>query len=340
MAIRLWYFRYLCWVIPYREEYGPIRSLYYDPRGVLYEPHTGVEVQLGTREVDAYRFPERVYDKILYIEKKGLWPILKAAGLAEKYDMAVVAAEGYATEAVRTLFRQADKEQDYQLFVLHDADPAGYNIARTLSEETRRMPGYHVDVIDLGLKLEDALDIGLETEEFTRKKALPKGLELTETERRHFEGRQVGSKSWICARVELNALSGPELVEYIQRKLEEAGATGKVIPPEEHVEQKERECARDKLRDRVRGRLEEMLSGLEEDAFSNLWETQEEELIQGNTYEQLSERLGRNPSVSWKAELSSLLNSRFDEDTEDEIDRVVERTIGKFVTNFEESKLA
>src|SRR5579871_3727162 len=66
----------------YRELHGEIEGLYYEPRGILYEPHSGAEVPLGTREVDAYTFPKWTYNKILYIEKKGLWPVLKAAKLA------------------------------------------------------------------------------------------------------------------------------------------------------------------------------------------------------------------------------------------------------------------
>src|SRR5262249_7153993 len=135
----------------YQREHGPIPGLYYESRGTLYEPHSKTEVPLGTREVEQYRFPAYVYDKILFVEKQGLWPVLKASSLAERYDMAIVAGEGYATEACRVLFRNAEQGKDYQLFVLHDADPYGYNIARTLREETRRMPGYQVGVTDLGL---------------------------------------------------------------------------------------------------------------------------------------------------------------------------------------------
>ena len=134
-----------------------LRRLYYDARGKLYEPHTGREIELGTREVQAYAFPPHLYNKILYIEKKGVWDALKPAGLAEKYDMAVIAAEGYATEAVRSLLQRADKQKQYTIFVFHDADPHGYNIARTLAEETDRMPGYRVKVLDLGLRLEEAV---------------------------------------------------------------------------------------------------------------------------------------------------------------------------------------
>src|SRR5262249_53255962 len=139
------YFKQL--LTEYQRERGPLAGLYYDPRGVLYEPHTGRAVPLGTREVEAYRFPAWLYDKILYVEKKGVWPVFQDARLAERYDMAIVAGEGYATEACRALFSSAEKGRDYQLFVLHDADPSGYDIARTLREETQRMPGYKVDVI-------------------------------------------------------------------------------------------------------------------------------------------------------------------------------------------------
>jgi DNA topoisomerase VI subunit B len=219
----------------YQQKHGPIVGLYYEPRGTLYEPHTGREVPLGTREVGAYKFPSWLYDKILFIEKQGLWPVFKAARLGERYDMAIIAGEGYATEACRVLLANAEKSRDYQLFVFRDADPYGYNIARTLREETSRMPGYNVNVIDLGLKLQAALDLGLPAEKFTRKQALPAGLELTELERKYFEGRQVGKKSWVCQRVELNAFSGPGLVAYTEQGLQAAGVRGKVVPPDEHL---------------------------------------------------------------------------------------------------------
>jgi hypothetical protein len=209
--------------------------LYYEPRGTLYEPHTGNEVPLGTRQVSAYHFPAWLYDKILFVEKKGLWPVLKTARLAEQYDMAIVAGEGYSTEACRVLLANADQSRDYQLFVLHDADPFGYNIARTLREATVRMPGHKAQVIDLGLKLGEALDLGLSLENFTRKKSLPAGLGLTPLEKEHFKGQRVTSKSWLCQRVELNAFSAPDLVEFIRGKLEDAGVRGKVVPPDNHI---------------------------------------------------------------------------------------------------------
>src|SRR5262249_11203427 len=251
-------------LIEYQRQGGKLLGLYYDPRGVLYEPHTGRAVPLGTQEVEAYIFPAWLYDKILYVEKKGVWPILQTARLAERYDLAVVAGEGYATEAIRVLFQAASTDRQYQLFVLHDADPDGYNIARTLREETARMPAYAVDVIELGLRWDDAMDFELDTEEFTRRKALPEGLVLTESERRAFEGRRQshGSSekaSWICARVELNALTAPALIAYIERRLQETGVRGKIVPPEGPLTDTARELYRAGVAALVQDTVERLL---------------------------------------------------------------------------------
>jgi hypothetical protein len=120
--------------------------------------------------------------------------------------------------------------------VFHDADAPGYNIARTLREETARMPGFSLDVIDLGLGFEEAIGLGFEPEEFTRKKALPKGLVLNEVERRAFEGRQVGPKSWICQRIEVNQLGAARMAAHIEQRLLACGVRGKVVPPVDRLQ--------------------------------------------------------------------------------------------------------
>jgi hypothetical protein len=289
-------------LVEYQRRHGPLQGLYYDPRGVLYEPHTGNAIPLGTREVDAYQFPAWLYDKILYVEKKGVWPILQAAALAERYDLAVIAAEGYATEATRVLFAQADKGRNYQLFVLHDADPDGYNIARTLREETSRMPGYSVEIIDLGLKLEEALAMDLGEEEFTRRKALPQGLVLTETEREYFEGRQVGQRAWICQRIELNALTAPALVAYIEAQLQRAGVRGKVIPPDDVLLRLARELYRQEMGAWVDRTMSELFSL---DAIKDsLAEAFESRFSFAEARAWIERTFAFNPSLSWRAALT------------------------------------
>jgi hypothetical protein len=133
------------------------------------------------------------------------------------------------------LFTRARKG-NYRLFVLHDADPHGYNIARTLAEETRRMPGHSVEVTDLGLGLEEALAMGLQTETFIRQKALPISLDLNEAERHYFEGEFKGRKQWESERVELNAFTPSGLIAFLERKLSVVGADTKIVPPPEILE--------------------------------------------------------------------------------------------------------
>jgi hypothetical protein len=223
----------------YWREFGRNKLIYNDPRGVLHTPHGEILLPLGTLEVDQYVFPEHEYNKILYIEKKGLWHTIKAANLHQKYDMAVIAGEGYSSEAIRILLDKAQTGQDYTIFVLHDADPDGYNILRTIQDSTKRMPNHNIEVIDLGLRVQDAIDLNISCETFTRKKELAQDLELNAIERDYFGGKLkvIGTKkSWVCQRIELNAMSAGELVDYIDKGISQAierhKLDKKVIPPE------------------------------------------------------------------------------------------------------------
>jgi hypothetical protein len=98
------------------------------------------------------------------------------------------------------------------------------------------MPGYKVNVCDIGLKLQDALDLGLALEKGTRKKAYPQELKLTALEKKCFEGERKGN-SWLYQRVELNAFTAPDLIEYVENQLRANGVRGKVIPADEHLPQ-------------------------------------------------------------------------------------------------------
>jgi hypothetical protein len=241
----------------YRDEYGPIDGLYYEPRGMLKEPHTGTAVKLGTIEVGRYQLPKWTFDKILYVEKKGLEPIFDTARFAERYDMAIAYGEGYAVEACRELLAHAEAG-DYTILVLHDADPYGYEIARTLGEATRRMPDHEIEVVDLGLTVADAIERALQTETFTRRKRLSWQLEgrLDGTERSWFEGRPAGRQTWICQRVELNAFTAPDLVAYVEAQLEAADATEKIVPPTDVLT----EQARDKHRGAISAFVERYIA--------------------------------------------------------------------------------
>lgn len=227
----------------YERTVAPLPGLYYEARGALHHPHDGATVPLGTREVEAYIPPSWQFDKILYVEKKGLEAQLAPYQLGERYDMAIIYGQGYSPTACRNLLARSDI-REMTIFVLHDADINGYNIARTLGEATRRMPYHSVDVIDLGLTVPQAIDFGLETEAFTRRMELPADLELDDDALEWFTGEpfQAGYNKvhYKCTRCELNAFSADELAEYIEAGLQTHGAATKVMPPSdvlaEHAE--------------------------------------------------------------------------------------------------------
>lgn len=235
---------------------GRNKKVYSDARGLMYEPHSGVFLPLGSMEVDGYIFPPFQFDKILFIEKKGLWHTVKSVGLHQKYDMAVIASEGFATVAIRDLLDRAQTSEKMTIFALHDADPAGYEIARTLQEATRTMPNHNIIVIDLGLFVQDALDIGIEPETFERTNKLSKELNLNAIERELFEGvaakNDKGKPCFKCKRMELNALTASQLVDYIDngiaRAIAENGLTNKVIPPETVLSETAADLRTDKLK--------------------------------------------------------------------------------------------
>src|SRR5215216_2047336 len=244
----------------YQEDNGLIAGMWTDPRGHLHEPHTGKSVALGTREVASYEFPEYTFDKILYVEKEGELSKLKAAKLAERYDMAICSGKGQPTEAVRTLFEHAEGK-DFQLFVFHDADLDGYNIARVMAEETRRMPDYSVDVVDIGLTIEDAVEMGLAPEPFRRKKNISWELRsrLSPMAREYLCQRD-GYRGIHGQRFELNAiLPDTRRIEYIERKLKENGVRGKLIPPEEALAERREKMYREKVDGWVDEAIAEML---------------------------------------------------------------------------------
>jgi hypothetical protein len=298
--------------------------IYAEARGTLYEPHTGKALELGTREVKAYKFPDWRYRRILFVEKQGLWPIFKKARLAERFDMAIIAGEGFATEACRVLFQHAQKGE-YMLFSLHDADPSGYDIARTLREETARMPGYKVHVIDLGLTLKDALDLGLGVEEFTRKKAISQALKLTELERRYFVGKPKGpfSKHYNARRVELNAFTAPGLVEYVVRGLTAHGATEKLIPPDDNLPELAQDIFDELASERAKAEFHNILS-LDE-LSEDLAEEFREMVSLNEAKDWIKAAFAKDPTLSWDGALKKKLAKKLTDKTKRMRAKVLEK---------------
>jgi DNA topoisomerase VI subunit A len=100
----------------------------------------------------------------LFIEKEGFQHLLKAARIAERFDIAIMSSKGMPTTAARQLVDRQAALID-EVLVLHDFDVSGFSIYGTLSSNGRRYRfKNYVEIVDIGLRLADVLAMGLESE--------------------------------------------------------------------------------------------------------------------------------------------------------------------------------
>jgi hypothetical protein len=213
-----------------------------DPRGTLVIPNTAHEKRIpcGTIAIDRYlrdrqfssdeispfpiEYPSiaegQRYAGVLYIEKEGFEPILKEARIAERFDLAVVSCKGQSVVAARKLVDHVcRKNGGVPLFVVHDFDKSGFEICDCLTSvseaaELANRVQYEfeneINVVDFGLRIEDVEEYDLASEECKTYDYYPDS--MTDEEKDFMRQGK---------RVELNAFTAPELVEWLEKKLKE-----------------------------------------------------------------------------------------------------------------------
>jgi hypothetical protein len=238
---------YFCQVLTmYENEYGDLHGLHRDARGIVYHPHLGEEIPLGTLNVETYRRPPWTFRHALYCEKEGFIRILRDARWPERHDTALLTSKGFASRAARDLLDLlGDHDEEVTLFCIHDADGSGTLIYETLQEGTAARPGRRVKVINLGLEPREAREMGLAVETFERAaRAVPVAGYVDDDER-----------EWLQThRIELNAMTTDQFLDWLDRKFEQYDA-GRLVPPVSAARTELRECverrARQELVDRV-----------------------------------------------------------------------------------------
>lgn len=231
-----------------------IESVVWDARGHIIEPFTKRIIPVGgaavteyigewNSEFDIFGLPEpqrRIntigskhrFNNVLFIEKEGFDPILKAVGIAEKYDIAIMSTKGVPVKAACQLTEQLSSN-GVRIFVLHDFDFAGFKIIQTLKQGTRLSLG--TPVIDLGFRMPDIRDLQSESVNYpqaTDPRFYLKHCGATEEECNFLVNGDSYYKGWSGQRVELNAMTSDQFVLWLEEKLKENGVQ-KVIPDEE-----------------------------------------------------------------------------------------------------------
>lgn len=245
----------------------------YDDRGHFTEPHTRRVVNLGTIDVRRYLagcgplpcvMPSlgvtkvalhpthgscNRYAAVLFIEKEGFMPLLSRVRLAERYDLAIMSTKGLSNVAARRLVDEVCGEHRVPLFVLHDFDKAGFSILGTLRYSTRRYQYRNaVEVIDLGVRLEDVQEWSLQAEPVIYSRGGEGKRENTDPRDNLRENGATDDEAVFLVsdpeityrngkaryvyhgqRVELNAFAPRDFVAWIEGKLQTHGVA-KVIP--------------------------------------------------------------------------------------------------------------
>ncbi|MCH8227626.1 MAG: hypothetical protein IIC63_04335 [Proteobacteria bacterium] len=247
----------------YMDEYSVATASWdvvFDARGNFIEPYSTSPVPLGTIQVRDYvravqthsmrpatdnpeisidtdfptKGPRNRFGAILFLEKEGFAPLLKKVKLAQRYDIAIMSTKGLSVTAARRLVDEICDHGDVPLLIARDFDKAGFSIASTLQNDTRRYQFMHdINVIDLGLRLDDVEKWELESEDVSYGKTDPSwnlrdnGATAEEIEFLH-HGYDY-ARGHHGRRVEMNAFTSDQFVKWLESKLDEVGVK-KIVP--------------------------------------------------------------------------------------------------------------
>ena len=232
-----------------------IPGMYREPRGTIYHPHGDETIPLGTLSVASYARPIWTYSTIINIEKEGWAEALKAARWPERHDCAVMSSKGFTTRAARDLVdKLAEHDEPVTVFCAHDADASGTLIYQTFQEATKARGARKIQIVNLGLEPWEGIAMGLQVERVSRgKKREPVAdYVLARTDRAPDGSRW---EDWLQThRIELNAMTTPVFLAWLDRKMAQHGVL-KLIPPTEVMAQELDERVEDKVRAAITERI-------------------------------------------------------------------------------------
>lgn len=231
-----------------------------DARGHFSEPHIKKRIGIGTLEVRGYTQswqdkhdldleieiedivptsgPHNRYKFALFIEKEGFDSLLERAKIEERYDLAIFSSKGQTNVATRQLVDDLTLA-GVTILVAHDFDIAGPSIAHWLWHDNDKYTFKNdPNVIDLGLRLADVKKLGLQSEPQLHKQSKdptekfrdwdddPVSDEEAEFLKGEYSYQEGG---WVGQRVELNAMTSQQFIDWLEEKLDAVGVE-KVVP--------------------------------------------------------------------------------------------------------------
>ena len=238
---------------------------------------------------------------MLFVEKEGFAPLLKAARIADRFDLAIMSTKGMSVVAARALADEMCHDHDIPLLLLHDFDKSGFSIAGTLQRDTRRYEFQNsITTIDLGLGLDDVVAMGLESEYQHH----PKGNKFALAANLQENGASVEEIEFMfrdfdqlrsTRRVELNAMTSPQFIAFLEQKLREHGVE-KIVPDQDLLAEAYAELERGRL-------LEEAIENLDEIEI-------DDSNVPEDLQDQVRKYLKGHPEARWDAALDAIVDER------------------------------
>jgi hypothetical protein len=286
-------------------------DIVWDARGHVTEPHTGLEIGLGTLEIREYlglraergdavtvdrsvlyptSGPEHRYNTVLFSEKEGFGPLFVAVHLAERYDLSIMSTKGMSVTAARQLLDRLAERGVKLVLVLRDFDISWFSIFGTLGTSGRRYVfNNKVNLIDLGLRFADVTK--LESEPVSVDDDWDK---VAATLRRHGATRK--EIAFLRdRRVELNAMTSRQLIDFVEAKLAKHGV--KKLVPDENT-----------LQHHARRLIEQQLAAAQvEKLKARLSRTAARTPLPADLRQGVERRLAEEPQLPWDAALAELL---------------------------------
>ena len=250
-------------ITDFENENGEIELMYREPRGSITHPHLDETITLGTIMVEQYVRPAWNFNKLLYIEKEGAQEALKQNRWLERHDCAVMSSKGFSTRAARDLIdKLVEHHEPIEVFCAHDADASGTMIYQTLQEATRGRGARKIKIVNIGLEPWEAVEMGLEVETVEageRRKPVADYVKDHDGEGDvDANGNDISDIDWDewlqTHRIELNAMTTPELIAWLDDKMEAYGS-GKLIPPAEVLEETFMTLTEERLRAEITERI-------------------------------------------------------------------------------------
>lgn len=239
------------------------------------------------------------FQAVLYVEKEGFEPLLSQARIAERYDLAILSCKGQSVVAARRFVDEVCRaDGGVPLFVAHDLDKSGFEISQRLTSvsdwaEENDLVAYRfnnqINVTDLGLRLVDAQQYGLQHEDTEFKGDFAPDSIATDEEKEFLRSNR---------RIELNAFTSPQFIEWLEAKLQENGLTERLVPNDSVLEAAYRRAL---AVARVNAALEEAI----EDAVRASQSAE----VPASLREQLQARL-TNDGPAWDAVLYQIARSK------------------------------